>query len=388
MKLPRPSRAGSRWIPPAFLAAVLVGLLTAACGSSGVRVIPDTRSVHDQLAPPVLQRLAEARALLAADRSLEALALVQPSADVDPASIVYPHFRQDVELAAARAFAGPLPGLDAALPDESPEARVRRKYLARLEQPAPTQVDLVLAARLVEDSATAEQYLERAAAAGPACAWIEYARAFLDVRRAAWTDAQGHVAAALKIDPGHMRARWLECWMLARASKTDEAVTSYETWIERARGDVRVDPALVLEARLDLALLRVLSGDLGKARALLAEVEAAGGTNARHRMIEASAHEADGDEQSALDAAQLAEKLAPGELLPVVQQALLHELWLGDPVAAEAAWMRVLALCKNSPELISILERVRARVHLERLERTREAAAERAREGAAAQARP
>jgi len=49
-----------------------------------------------------------------------------------------------------------------------------------------------------------------------------------------------------------------------------------------------------------------------------------------------------------------------------VQQALLHELWLGDPAAAEADWARALELSRTDAALGSLLERVRARVRLER----------------------
>src|SRR5205085_4714798 len=82
-----------------------------------------------------------------------------------------------------------------------------------------------------------------------------------------------------------------------------------------------------------------------------------------------------GDPQLALAAAEQAATLAPGELLPLVQQALLQELWMKDPAAADAAWTRVLALSKSSSDLSSMLERMRARVRLERHRRTLDAPA-------------
>jgi hypothetical protein len=54
-----------------------------------------------------------------------------------------------------------------------------------------------------------------------------------------------------------------------------------------------------------------------------------------------------------------------------VQQALLYDEWLDDPVRAEAAWRRVLAIARSSSELTSVLERTRAGVRIERFEAQR-----------------
>jgi hypothetical protein len=53
---------------------------------------------------------------------------------------------------------------------------------------------------------------------------------------------------------------------------------------------------------------------------------------------------------------------------------MLYDNWLDDPVAAEAAWARVLAMSRASPDLSTLLERMRARIRLERFQAQREKA--------------
>jgi hypothetical protein len=117
-------------------------------------------------------------------------------------------------------------------------------------------------------------------------------------------------------------------------------------------------------------------------------------------MIEAGAHQELGNGADALSSAKKAEAAAANEILPIVQQALLHEVWLGDPVSAEADWKRALERSQTAvpaaahgsgtpgasaippqASIGSLIERVRARVKLERL------AAARARESAAGPSR-
>src|SRR6185295_18200631 len=110
----------------------------------------------------------------------------------------------------------------------------------------------------------------------------------------------------------------------------------------------------------------VVDGELKTAKSLLADLEGVPVDPARLRMIEAGAQQELGDASAALAAARQAELAKPDEILPIVQQALLHELWLGDPAAAEADWARALELSRTDAALGSLLERVRARVRLER----------------------
>lgn len=355
---------------PFHLALAAGALLVSACWSAGVRSIPDTRTPYDALGDAELRTFADARAEFDAARFDSARGVFARLVAEHPDSIVAGTWLQECEVALATSAAPNTPAPDGA----SALDVLRAHYAARAEE-SPSAANCVLAARLAESEENARKFLDRAAELDPACVWVPYARAFLAAKNSSWDEVRRQLDRARAADPGHMPTRWLECWMLARAGRTDEAQTSLETWIEKARGDVRVDGKLVLEARIDLALVRVLDGDARGAQSLLDELEREGRGGARERLVEAAAEESLGDRERALAAAQAAAELAPKELLPVVQQALLYELWLNDPAAAEAAWTNVLALSKSSPELSSMLERVRARVYLERHEARRERSA-------------
>lgn len=352
------------------LCALLVATCQVACWSAGVRSIPDTRTRYDALSPADLRHFADARAEYDAGRHDAARTGFARLAAANPDSIVTGVWLQECELALATSEAPKTPAPNGA----SALDVLRERYRARANT-APSAASCVLAARLETDDEAAKKLLDRAAELDPACVWVPYARAFFAAKSSLWDDVRKQLEQARAADPGHLPTRWLECWMLARAGRVEEARTSLETWIDKARGDVRVDGKLVLEARVDLALVCVLDDDASDARALLDELEREGRGGARERLVEAAAEESLGDETRALAAAQSAAELAPRELLPVVQQALLYELWLNDPAAAEAAWTNVLALSKNSPELSAMLERVRARLYLERHEARRERAA-------------
>lgn len=374
----RPARGG------AFARAALCTLplvLAGACWTGAARRIPDSRSPYDALDDLATRELREARARLDAGRIEEARIALRALEERHPQSIVIGAWLQEVELAASDAGNPTTPDAGAARALNE----LRERYAQRAEND-PSAANFVLAARLETDETRAEALLARAEALDPRCAWVPYARAFLAAKRGAWEEARKQAERAEELDPGHLHARWLSSWMLARGGRVREAITAFETWTERARGDVRIDERLLLEAELDLAVLRVLDGDARRASQLLDELEQraasdSGAMSARERMVEAATREALGDPKGALDAAKAAEELAPGELLPVVQQALLAELWLNDPAAAEAAWTRVLALARGSGELSTMLERVRARVRLERFQLARQRA-EPARDGA------
>jgi hypothetical protein len=160
--------------------------------------------------------------------------------------------------------------------------------------------------------------------------------------------------------------------MLARGGSVEAAIPALEVWLDKARGDLAVDARLVHEAELDLALLAVLDGDPKRAREILSGLNDRDVDARRKWTAIAATDQALGEIRASLEAAQRAEQQAPGEILPVVQQALLYESWLGDPDAAEAAWTRALALARGSSDLGALLERVRARVHAERLQADRE----------------
>jgi hypothetical protein len=344
-------------------AALAALVLAQGCWTSAARSLPRTHTRYDGLDDLATRELGVAREKIDAGRLEEARVALSALCRSHPDSIVLGMWLQEAEIAALSA--GAPTTLDAGAASALDE--LRERYAERAAE-EPSVARLVLAARLEPDEAHAEALLAAAEALDPRCAWIPYARAFLGARRSAWDDVRRQLEKAEKLDPGHMPTRWLACWMLARGGRVREAIVSLETWVDRAREDVRVDRRLVLEAELDLAVLQLLDGDAGRARSLLDDLESRGVLGARERMVEAATREALGDPQSALDAAKAAEELAPGEILPVVQQALLEELWLNDPAAAETAWTRVLALAKSSGELSGMLERVRARARLERFQ--------------------
>lgn len=348
------------------LAACAALALIASCWTSAARGLPRTHTRYDGLDDLAERELRDARTKIEAGRLEEARVALAALVERYPENIVLGTWLQEAEIDAISAGA-PSTGDTSAL-DE-----LRARY-AKLASERASVASLVLAARLESDETRAEALLARAESVDARCVWVPYARAFLAARRGAWDEVRKQLTKAEALDPGHLPTRWLSCWMLARGGKVREAITSLDTWLGRAREDVRVDDRLVLEAELDLSVLRVLDGDARGARALLDDLESRGVLGAREQMVEAATREALGDPQGALSAAKTAEELAPGEILPVVQQALLSELWLDDPAAAETAWTRVLALSKNSAELSSMLERVRARARLERYQLARQRA--------------
>jgi tetratricopeptide (TPR) repeat protein len=265
---------------------------------------------------------------------------------------------------------------------------LRERYRQRAEEEPNAEgsrrvASLVLAARVEPDPLAAQVLLDRAEKLDPRCSWCSYGRAFLAARSGDWAEVRTRMARAKAADPGHMPTLWLETWMLSRSGSHPEAIVSLDTWIEKAQGDPRLDPRLVSEAKLDRALLAVLDGDPKDAREILAELEADPRVDpARRSTVAAGAEQESGEPALALAAAEEAERHGPDDLLPIVQQALLHEMWLGDLQAAEADWTRALALARADPGLGSLLERARARVRLERFAAARAASAPRAGEAA------
>ena len=330
---------------------ILFGAALAGCWTPALHTIPETHTKYDSLPEPALSRLAAARADLEAGHAEDARSALDVLSAEFPDNIAVGACLQEAELAAAESGG------------EKPDLRDR--YRKRAEE-HPTVASLVLAARLEPDADKAVRLLDRAETEDPHCAWSSYGRAWLAARAGDWKEARDRVVRAKAADPGHMPTLWLETWMLARAGSPAQAITSLSTWIERARGDPRIDPRLVRDAELDRALLAVLEGDPKQARRYLAEIEDVPGTAARRRTIEAGADQELGEGAAALAAAKDAERVKPDDLLPAVQQALLHEIWLGDPVAAEADWKRALEISRSDSALGSLLERMRARVRLER----------------------
>ncbi len=230
---------------------------------------------------------------------------------------------------------------------------------------------LVLAARVETDHFAALGLLNRALRLDESCAWAHYGRAHVLAQQEDWSGARRSLERALDIDPGHLWARRLEAWMHSRTGQRDKAIGAYQQWIKRVRGDARVDPDWVDEARLDLALLYTLDGSPERTRKLLEEIDTRRSDPVRRLTLEAAALEALGDIEGALAAAAKAHEADPTAYLPMIQQALLFERWLNDPQRAELVWEKVLALAEAGGDLPAVVQRARATIHLERLRSVR-----------------
>jgi tetratricopeptide (TPR) repeat protein len=388
----------------ALLSACLVALsFASACWSNPVEHIPDSSSAYDVLPQDSRSQFDAARINMQAGRLDLARPVLEELRRENPDNVFVGIWVQELEIAAIRGGtpeeaskidggSGKQPVANDALrspPSATPAAAqpsssqesagardramddLRRRY-RRAAEDSPSVAKFVLAARLEDDELAADVLLDRAQALDPRCAWVHYARAWFAARGSRWADVRSEIAAAKDCDPGHMPTRWLEAWMLGRGGGVREAISALEGWIDKAKGDLRLDVRLVRESELDLALLCILDGNPKRAREILTALGDTEVDPGRKWSAIAPTEQALDEDREALAAAQRAEQASRGEILPVVQQALLYESWLGDPDSAEAAWTRALALARSSSDLGALLERVRARVHVERLRAERE----------------
>ena len=352
---------------PGRLLALLGLLLAAACGGPSVRELARAQSRYDALDPLALRSLGESRALLSSGHAEEAV-LALEALRVDHASCVYlALWQQEAEISAR--------GLEAAWPGGSGTAPASAEQLAAIEELRALWrkraeeggvVELVAAARLESDAAAARALLGRAAKLDAQCAWVPYALAYLAARANDWGECDKELARAQALDPGHLPTFWLQSWAKARGGDPAEASAMLALWVERARGDVRIDARLVQGSELDLAVLAVLEGEPKAAREWLDELEKQLPGESRALCARASAEQALGKIDRALELAQQAHTNAPTALLPLVQQALILQNWKKDPAAAEKVWAQVLTLARSSPEMGALFERLRARVLLDR----------------------
>src|SRR5262249_50273998 len=151
----------------------------------------------------------------------------------------------------------------------------REIYRKRAEE-SPDVVHLLLAARLEPDRAAATDLIERARSLDKTCAWCPYALAWLAAKANDWPEVRSQLDHAHQADPGHMPTRWFEVWMLARAGSGAEALSALEYWLDKARGDWRLDQAQIRSAEVDHALLALLDGSPGDAKKILDGVDARG----------------------------------------------------------------------------------------------------------------
>lgn len=338
----------------------LAGLLVlAACGTARVAPYPESSTRSDLVAGSELDAFRAARAALeAGDAGAAAEGFARLFA-LEPSNVPIGMWLQDAQIA--------LVGGDEA----ARRALVERTEIAA--ERAPALASCVLAARLSTDRARALAWLDRAEALEPRSPWVAYGRAYLSAAAAEWGETRRWLSRALELDPGHPWARWLEAWLLARDGELADASAVLDRWIESVRDDPRIDARRLFEARLDRVILDAQAGDASSARERLEALRGAPASAGRAAAVAAAIAGALGEWEAALASAREAHGAEPEAVLPLLQEALLLDLGRRDPVLAEAAWQRVIAVTKTRGDLVSLLERTRARARLERLRADRAA---------------
>lgn len=301
-------------------------------------------------------------------------ALLSLLAKENPENILIGSWLQEVELELMAGGTPADPELAELAREEEPAEALRRRYAQR-SMDSPSVARFVLAARLETDVFASKHLLERALDLDPDCAWAHYAMAHALLRDKSeedrWRQARESLDLALANDAGHLGARRLEAWMLVQEGAIREARFAVEAWLEATENDARVASSERIEVELDLALIEVLDGDASDARKRLAQLEGSSVGRARRLSILAASDQAMGDLLGALDAARRAEGATDEGVLPLVQQALLYEYYLGDLESAEAKWEEVIERARGTDDLSTLLQGLRAQVMLERAEARR-----------------
>lgn len=281
-----------------------------------------------------------------------------------PTDLIVAIWWQEVRLAAEEQRA-----LDAGRSLEgasAPRARLRREA-RRSAEARPGAAAYFLAARLEDDPRSARLLLERALEIDPRMAWAHYGLAHVAAREGDWSGVRAGLEQTFELQPGHLPALRLFAWSQAVGGDIELAIDAYEAWLEAADEDLLATRATRDAARVDLALALASSGRPERALEWLDELEDPTREPGRVNSARAAALEATGDASGARRAAAEARRLAPRELLPAVQEALLLELWFDDAPGAREAWREVLELSGGSADLAAGLQRFRAQVHLQRL---------------------
>jgi len=369
----------ARLLPAFAVCGVLVAVAALeACGSTPIRWESRWDAPYSDFDSASRSAFVEARERMEAREWARAHELLAPLARAHPDNIQIGVWNQELELLLLEEGAAEIdPVLAAIAADPEPFAALRRSYAQRAES-LPSAPAFVLAARLEDDAIAAERLLTRALEIDPECAWAHYGRSHALLRNKGeedrWQASRAALDRALELEPGHLAARRLQAWMLVQEGSIDAATSALEAWLEATRGDSRVAADQRVRVSLDLAMTFVLAGRANAARQLLVGLEGTSIGRARRLMILAAAQQALGDELAALDSARRAEGAAETGVLPLVQQALLYQYFIGDLDAADIEWEKVLERARSEPDLSTLLEGFRAQVMLERRASALEAA--------------
>lgn len=251
---------------------------------------------------------------------------------------------------------------------ESPRAALRDRYRLEAER-EPTALRYLLAARLEEDELAARLLLREALELDPGMSWAHYALAHVAARAGDWAQARDELERTFELQPDHLPALRLHGWLQAEAGDRAGAIAAMEAWLNRASDDWLATERTRDELRLDLALAYNAEGEEDRALELLEELAPGQVEEVRRLAALAVIEEERGDLGAARRAVLAARGSDPEALLPAVQEALLLELWVRDAEEARRAWREVIEIAGRSDDLAAGVQRLRAEVHLQRLER-------------------
>ncbi len=251
---------------------------------------------------------------------------------------------------------------------DSPGEALRDEYRRRAEAD-PGALAWVLAARLEDDTHAARLLLERALEHDPAFPWAHYGLAHAHARAGEIPRALESLQRCFEHDPGHLPALRLYGWCAAQGGEPDRAIDAFETWLERSEEDLLATRDTRATVILDLALVHLAADRPERAEELIEMLASESVDEIRRLAALAAAEQAQGHPRAALETTDEALSRDPAALLPLVQRALILELWLGDVEASRAAWRRVLEISASEPDLAAGLQRFRAQLHLARLPR-------------------
>lgn len=350
-------RRGSRSITARRAVLAAVCALGAGCTITTVIPVPEGTSTYDQIPAGLAAEFRAARVRFLAGDTAQARAGFERLMEAAPGTVPFGIWWQECE---------------AELSDPDTLRRRSEEHTAL----HPGVAGDILAARAQADPIAAEIWIARAEVRDPDCVWVHHARAFLAARDGRLDEARLALERALAADPGHLPSRRLEVRMLARDGLSEAARMRLAGWVARAAEDPRVLPTDLAEARLDLALLSLGAEDPGDAEDQLDALDPQYVEAWRYSAARACVAQERGDLQAARRHVEDARALAPRQVLPAVQEALLFDDHERDPFRARAAWSVVRELAAQSDEFSSAFETLRARVRIERIDAAAEAPAQ------------